>query len=307
MAVNLEAIRRRVQELQNGRRNSSVQQWKPKEPGEYYVRGLPWPEKFLNPGQPLVERWFYYIGDSYGLLAPNQFKKPDPINEFISELYKSGKPDDRLMAKKLRAKMMAYMPIVVKKGKDADPERVVVWSLNKILYQKMLGWFLDEDIGDYLDPESGYDIKVVITDSGKKFNNRTVLNYDVELTRKSSKLANSPDETKKLLDAIPNIDDMHELKSYEELEKILQKWLEGGDSSSDQSDGSERGNAGADALDELANDLKSGDEKKIVEDKSSVQEEKKKAPSKKKKDADEPQVQNQSLDDAFNELMAGED
>jgi hypothetical protein len=314
MGVDLEAIRRRVQELQKGRSNSNVQLWKPKEAGEYTIRGLPWPTKYLQPGQPLVEKWFYYIGDSFGLLAPNQFGKPDPIREFIDSLYKSGTPDDRNMAKKLKPKMQAYLPIVVKKGKDADPGKVIVWSINKFLYQKLLGWFLDEEIGDYLDPDSGFDIKVTFADSGKKFKGKSMLNSDVELARKTSKLANDPETTTKLLDAIPNIDDMYQLKSYDELKSILEKWLEGGDSSSsDDDDGSQRNASSGDALDELANDIKSSStkedkvEEKIVEKTTTSKAEKTEKKKASKKDDDEPEVKKQSLDEAFEELMADED
>lgn len=314
MGVDLEAIRRRVQELQKGRNNSNVQLWKPKEVGEYIIRGLPWPAKYLQPGQPLVEKWFYYVGDSFGLLAPNQFGKPDPIREFIDALYKSGTPDDRNIAKQLKPKMQAYLPIVVKKGKDADPNKVIVWSINKFLYQKLLGWFLDEDIGDYLDPETGIDIKVTFTDSGKMFKGKPSLNSDIELVRKSSKLANDSETITKLLDAIPNIDDMYQLKSYDELKMIVEKWLEGGDtSSSSDDDGSQRNASSGDALDELANDIKGSKEEKPTEKAVTTKPEKAEKPEKKKAakktddDESEPEVKKQSLDEAFEELMAEED
>lgn len=312
MAVDLAAIRKKVDELQNGRRNSNVQLWKPKEPGEYIVRGLPWPDKFTQPGQPFIERWFYYIGDSFGVPTLRQFNKPDPIAEFINELYKSGTPEDRLIAKKLRPKMQAYMPIVVKKGKDADPNKVIVWSFNKFLYQKMLNWFLDEEIGDYLDLEKGFDIKVTVTDSGKKFNGRTVLNSDVELARKQSPTSASSAETKKLLDAIPDIEGMFEMKTAEELENMMKKWLESGSSKSDPTtETDDRGGAPkTDALDDLVNDVKSADAAPAVtETKTEAKPEK--SPKRKSKkdddDSDEPSVKKQSLDDAFAELMADEE
>lgn len=310
MAVDLDAIRKRVKELQNGRKNSNVQLWKPKEPGEYVVRGLPWPSNVVQDCQPFIEKWFYYIGDNFGVLTPSQFGKPDPIKEFIDSLYASGKPEDREIAKKLKPKMQVYLPIVVKKGKDADTNKVIVWSINKFLYQKMLAWFLDEDVGDYLDPEGGFDIKVTFTDNGKKFNGRTVLNSDVELARKPTKLAPTGEEMKKLLEAIPNIEDMNELKSYQELEKMLQKWLDGASSGSD-SEGTERGASSGDALEELANEIKT--EARVESPKTEDAKSEVKAAKKKLKkddsddDSDEPKVQKQTLDQAFEELMSSED
>src|SRR5262245_55840434 len=113
MAVDLEAIRKKVQELNSGRKTSNVQLWKP-EVGTYKIRGMPWPTQYTQESQPFVELWFYYIGDNPGILAPYQFGKEDPIHEFRNQLFKSGKPEDKQIAKKLRASMRAYMPIVVK-------------------------------------------------------------------------------------------------------------------------------------------------------------------------------------------------
>lgn len=314
MGVDLEAIRKRVQELQHGRRNSNVQLWKPKDAGEYVVRGLPWPAKMTKAGEPFVERWFYYIGDSFGVLTPSQFGKPDPIKEFIDSLYKSGTPGDKDIAKKLRPKMQAYLPIVVKKGpKVEDTGKVLIWSINKFLYSKMLNWFLDEDVGDYLDPETGIDIKVTFTSSGRMFRGKPVLDSDVALARKASKLAETSEQTKALLDGIPNIEDMNEQKTYEELEKMLQKWLDGGgtegDKAAETNEGGDRGAAtGGDALDELVNDVKGtstpAPAEKPVEEKPKAAKQPK---SKKKDEEEEPVVEKQSLEDAFAELMTDDD
>jgi hypothetical protein len=133
MAIDLEAIKRRVAELSGVKKSSSVQLWKPGI-GEHKIRCLPW--KNAPDGQPFMERWFYYIGENAGILAPNQFGKPDPINDLIRKLYSSGKPDDRLLAKKLQPKMRCYAPVVVRGQEDKG---VMVWSFGKIVYQRMLG------------------------------------------------------------------------------------------------------------------------------------------------------------------------
>src|ERR1700676_4774567 len=104
--------------------------WKP-EPGEHKVRGLP--NKFAQDGMPLIERWFYFIGENRGFLAPKQFGKPDPVNEFIRSLYQSGKKEDREVAKKLQPKMYAYMPIIVRGQEDKG---VQIWKFSKNVYQR---------------------------------------------------------------------------------------------------------------------------------------------------------------------------
>jgi hypothetical protein len=245
MAVDLEAIRKRVQELSGQRKNSSVQLWKPTV-GEYKVRGLPW--KSTPDGMPFVERRFYYIGNNPGILAPSQFGKPDPINDLLRKLYSTGKPEDRLLAKKLQPKMRAYMPIVVRGQEDKG---VLVWSFGKTVYQKLLGFFTDEDAGDILDPEAGFDLKVTITQAqGKQF-----MDTDVSFRPKSTKLSDDPETAKKWLEAVPNIDDMYRQKTPQEIEKILNDWLAGG-GADDNSDGSSRGDKPQDELDQLVNEVK---------------------------------------------------
>lgn len=303
MAVDLEAIRRRVQELSGVRRTSSVQLWKPGV-GEYKVRGLPW--KNAPEGQPFIERWFYYIGNGPGILAPHQFGKPDPINDLIRKLYSSGKPDDRLLAKKLQPKMRAYMPVIVRGQEDKG---VQVWSFGKIIYQKLLGYFLNEEVGDILDPQEGFDLNVTIKQqAGKQFQDT-----DVEAARRPRKLADDGAQAKQWLEAVPNIDDMYRLKSPQEIETILNNWLSGGDAQAQEGDGTQKGaSPTGDELDKLVNEVK-GEAPKAEAPKAGLAEslqqlEAKPAKGGKGKKAasavdEEAPVEKKSLDDAFAELM----
>jgi hypothetical protein len=92
------------------------------------------------------------------------------------------------------------------------------------------------------------------------------------------------------MDNIPSIDDMYRLKSTQEIEAVLNNWLNGGSSEPSHDGGSVRG---AEPVDELEN--------LVAEVKQSV-------PSDKKvtKKSDKPEVKKQSLDDAFADLI-GED
>ena len=277
MAIDLEAIKKRVAELSGVKKTSSVQMWKPGL-GEHKVRCLPW--KNSADGQPFMERWFYYIGENAGILAPNQFGKPDPINDLIRKLYGTGKPDDRILAKKLSPKMRCYAPVVVRGEEDKG---VQVWSFGKQVYQRMLGFFLDEDVGDILSPTDGFDLKVSITKAaGKQFNDTTV-----DPARRPTKLHEDAEAAKKWLDAVPNIDDMYRLKTTAEIETVLNNWLNGGTEPVQHDGGATRGPAPADELDNL-----------IAEVKPAAAAADKKAAAPKK-----TEVKKQSLDDAFAELM----
>lgn len=281
MAIDLEAIRRRVAELSGVKKTSSVQLWKPNL-GEHKIRCLPW--KNSADGQPFAERWFYYIGDNAGILAPNQFGKPDPINDLIRKLYSSGKPDDRVLAKKLQPKMRCYAPVIVRGEEDKG---VQVWAFGKLVYQRMLGFFLDEEVGDILSPTEGFDLKVSITKQpGKQFNDTTV-----DPARRPTKLHEDSKLVEQWLNSIPNLDDMYRLKSTQEIETVLNNWLSGGVAEESAMPPTTRGPAQSDALDDL-----------VAEVKSSAPEKKKAT----KKSDDEAPAKKQSLDDAFADLMGDE-
>lgn len=294
-----------MQELNGQRRTSSVQLWKP-EVGEYKVRCVPW--KSTPDGMPCLERRFYYLGDNPRILAPSQFGKPDPINDLIRKLYNSGKADDRELAKKLQPKMTAYIPIIVRGQEDKN---VQVWSFNKFIYQRLLDFFtnseINPDLVDYMDPIEGIDLIVTIKKSGKKYNGKDVMDTVIDLGRKQTKLSADPEQAKKWLDGVPNLDDMYQQKTSAEIEQVLNTWLSGGASSSND-EGSGRGaEKSKDALDELVADVKS-EVKAPAAKTEELKTEAKKRPSSKKVadvDLDEDAIPapKQTLDDAFNELM----
>lgn len=295
MAIDLEAIRRRVKEL-SGERRSSVQLWKPGM-GEFKVRGLPWKAEQTTEGMPFVERWFYYIGSARRFLAPNQFGKPDPIQDLMRKLYQSGKADDRVIAKELQPRLQGYMPVIVRGEEDKG---VQVWSFSPTIMKRLLSFYTSDEAFDPLDPSGeGFDLKVKFAPSGKMFNNKPTTETTIDPARKSSRLSDDDAQMKSWLDAVPNIDDMYEQKSFKEIEGILNNWLSGGDAESTSSDGTQKGDAGKkgdDELSKLADDLKS-DSKPV----------KAKKPAKAAPDVDEEAPARKSLDAAFAELTKNDD
>ncbi len=306
--IDLEAIKRKLASMQGSNSNSRVQLWKPGI-GEHKVRGLPWPDEKLDDGTPFVERGFYYLGNNAGIMAPAQFGKPDPIDALRQKLFKTGNPSDRELAKKLFARTRFYMPVIDRADKSSG---VMVWAFGKLVYQRLLGFFLNDEIGDYLDIEDGFDLKVSISKQpGKRFNDT-----NVDVARSSSPAAVSPEEMKALLDAVPNIDDMYRIKGEDEIQTTLNSWLSG--ETDDGTDGTSRGKPKADELDKLAAEVQ-GDAKEIKaeEPKKESKPKKKKAAKKAKAEpamapgGDDPpkldDTKTQSLDEAFDELMGDED
>jgi len=228
MAFDLEAIRRKVEQLNGaGKKNSAM--WKPK-PGEYTVRLVPLPTK---DGQPFKELKFYYnIGTNPGLLAPSQFHEPDPIQELITKLKSDGTSDSYNIAKKLYPKMRIFAGVVVRGEEDKG---VQIWGFGKQVYQALLNLMLDVDYGDITDPKEGRDIKISISKGpGEEYAKTTVTPKP-----KVTKLSEDSKVAAEWLKSAPDVDALYTLKSYDELEKIIGDWLKTGGSENSSEGGSE--------------------------------------------------------------------
>lgn len=217
MAIDFDAIRKKLNKLSGNSSKRDVL-WRPQEGEEATVRLLSFPN---NDGQPFKELWFYYnVGNSPGLLAPYQFGRPDPIQELINKLRDDGNKESYELAKKLYPKMRAYAAVVVRGEEDKG---VRLWSFGKQVYQALLNIMLDEDYGDITDPKTGRDVKVTCS----KANGKTYASTDVMPRGKASPLSESPDRAKQWLSSVPDVGDLYSEKSYEELEKIVNDWLNG--------------------------------------------------------------------------------
>ncbi len=215
MSIDFDAIRKKLERLSGNNKNRSTM-WKPTEGEEHTVRLISFDD---NDGQPFKERWFYYnIGNNRGLLAPYQFDSPDPIQELITKLRDEGTKESYELAKKLYPKMRTYAPVIVRGEEDKG---VQLWGFGKTVYQTLLGLMLDEDYGDITDPTTGRDIKVVCSKQpGKKW-----AMTEVRPRGKQSTLSDDSNQAQEWLNNIPNLDEIYQLKSYDELAKIINDWL----------------------------------------------------------------------------------
>jgi hypothetical protein len=229
MAIDFDALRKKLDRLSGNNRNQSVM-WKPKEGEEHTVRLISFPD---NDGQPFKELWFYYnIPGQRGLLAPYQFGKKDPIQELITKLRDDGTKESYELAKKLYPKMRCYTACVVR---GEEEKGVQIWGFGKTVYQSLLNYMLDEDYGDITDVEDGFDIKVLCT----KAAGRQWAMTEVRPRPRPSSLSKDSKQVKEWANNIPDPADIFSCKSYDELSKIVNDWLSSDDS--DDSEGTERG------------------------------------------------------------------
>lgn len=218
MAINFDALRKRLDHLSgNNKKNGST--WKPKEGEEYTVRLISFPN---NEGQPFKELWFYYnIGNNPGILSPYQYNKPDPIQELITKLRGEESKESYELAKKLYPKMRCYAPVVVR---GEEEKGVQIWAFGKTVYQSILNTMLDEDFGDITDPTDGRDVRVrCFKPQGKKYTETEVMPRG-----KTSPLTSNTATAKQWLSSIPDVSKMFELKSYDEIAKIVNDWINEG-------------------------------------------------------------------------------
>jgi len=224
MAIDFNAIRSKLNQLSgvNSKRRSM---WRPQEGEESTVRIIGFTD---NDGNPFKERWFYYnIGDNPGLLTPNQFGKIDPIQELINKLKEEGTPEAYEMAKKLYPKMRVYASVIVRGEED---EGVKLWAFGKMVYQNLLNIIMDPDYGDITDVYEGHDVRVTCT----KLPGRQFATTEVRARPKPTELGTKT-QIKEWAANVPNLDDMYSLKSYDELENIINAWLTGGEDNTETS------------------------------------------------------------------------
>jgi gp32 DNA binding protein like len=287
MALDLDAIRRKVAELQGIKKQSNIQLWKPAL-GDYRIRIVPWTD--LPEGEIFKELYFYYLKGQQSILMPKQFGKPDPIDQLITKLYATRKQEDRDLAYSLRPKMRSYAAIIVRGQEDVG---VQVWSFGKPVYQRLLSFFLDEDFGDITDPKVGYDLKVSIS---KKSPQAEYNDTTIDVKGKPCKLSDDPEQLKKWL-VTPDIMNMFKHKTPQEIEVIVNDFMSSGQVDT-SSAGESRGASSSDDVESLANDIKSEVKEKKAKKNNVVEE---------LENVETKTSTKSSLDEAFKELMENED
>tara|TARA_B100000900_G_scaffold413235_1_gene436790 strand:- start:2002 stop:2766 length:765 start_codon:yes stop_codon:yes gene_type:complete len=217
MAIDLDAIRNRLNRLQN-KVQKTDNLWKPK-PGKQQIRMLPYNH---NESNPFIELFFHYDFGGKNILSPKSFGEADPIIQFADQLRDTGNRDDWNLSKKLFPKMRTYVPVIVR---GEESEGVKFWGFGKTVYQELLAFFADPDYGDLTDFTNGRDITVEFK-TAKELGK----NYPETYIRVKPNQTVATDDSK----VIELIKDQIELPtlfkkySYSELETLLKNWLETG-------------------------------------------------------------------------------
>ena len=217
MAIDLNAIRNRLNSLQT-KVTKTDNLWKP-QPGKQQIRILPYVHNSAN---PFIELYFHFDFGGKNVLSPISHGGADPLVEFAEKLKATGNRDDWNLSKKLTPKMRTYVPVLVR---GEESEGVKFWGFGKQVYQELLAFFADPDYGDLTDPVNGRDVTV-------EFKTAAEVGKSYPETSIRVKPNTTPiSEDKNILELAKDqidLSTMFKRVSYDEMEKMLQQWLETG-------------------------------------------------------------------------------
>jgi hypothetical protein len=216
-STNLAALK---EQLENQKTGSGFKFWKPKKFGKYTVRFLP---------QQSDEGFFYKetaqhkVGDNY-IFCPKTEGDDCPICNLYRKLWDKGTDEAIKLAREIKPRKQYLYNIIVKDelGQPSeDPTKVQVFMSGKKIFEKLMDYFFDPDYGDLTSVEEGFDFVI-----NKEHGSQGFPNYDNSRPRnKPSVLHDDDDIIEEILDGIKNLDKEIEYKSYEELEKILSRFI----------------------------------------------------------------------------------
>tara|TARA_R100000008_G_C3585797_1_gene172159 strand:+ start:2738 stop:3565 length:828 start_codon:yes stop_codon:yes gene_type:complete len=215
MAINIDAIRGRLNKLQNTQKKSD-NLWKPT-PGKHQVRIVPY--KFEK-DNPFIELYFHYNINNKTYLSPQSFGRPDPIVEFADRLKRMGDKEDWKAAKQMEPKLRTFVPILVR---GQEGEGIKFWGFGKTVYQEILGYIADPDYGDITDPKTGRDITIEYQSAEEAGTSYPVTTIRVKPNQ--SALSDKAEDVTKFLETQTEITDLYSELSYDELKAVLEGWL----------------------------------------------------------------------------------
>ena len=217
--MDLDAIKSRLNQLQNTQTNAF---WKP-QPGKSQIRIVPY---LHDKNNPFSELFFHYsLVPNKTVLSPLSYGRPDPVQQFADKLKSTGNKDEWIQGKRIEPKMRTFVPVVVR---GEESEGVKFWGFGKTVYQELLGIIADPDYGDISDATAGRDITVerqTPAEAGNQYGKTTI-----RVKPNVTSLSDNSDLLTKLLDEQPNINELYNEPTFDELKGHLSNFLNPSDS-----------------------------------------------------------------------------
>ena len=217
--MDLDAIKSRLNQLQNTQTNAF---WKP-QPGKSQVRIVPYKHDKNN---PFSELFFHYsLVPNKTVLSPLSYGRPDPVQQFADKLKSTGNKDEWIQGKRIEPKMRTFVPVVVR---GEESEGVKFWGFGKTVYQELLGIIADPDYGDISDATTGRDIVVerqTPAEAGNQYGKTTI-----RVKPNVTALSDDSNLLQRLLDEQPDIKELYQEPTFDELKSHLSNFLNPSDS-----------------------------------------------------------------------------
>ena len=212
--MDLDAIKSRLNQLQNTQTNAF---WKP-QPGKSQIRIVPY--KF-DKNNPFSELFFHYsLVPNKTVLSPLSYGRPDPVQQFADKLKSTGNKDEWIQGKRIEPKMRTFVPVVVR---GEENEGVKFWGFGKTVYQELLGIIADPDYGDISDSTTGRDIVVerqTPAEAGNQYGKTTI-----RVKPNVTALSDDSNLLTKLLDEQPELKELYNEPTFDELKEHLSTFL----------------------------------------------------------------------------------
>jgi len=215
MGIDLDKMKAKLNAVSGKGKKSDVF-WRP-EDGEQTIR-------IITPadGDPFKDYWFHYnVGNTPGFLSPKRnFGEDCPLDKFVRQLFDEGGEENIKMAKSLMARQRFFSPVIVRGEEDKG---VRIWGYGKTAYVELLNLVLNPDYGDITDPETGTDLVLKYgKPPGAQFPQTTLTPR-----RRPTPLMEDPEVTAQMLDSVPDMSDLFERKTPDQVGAILDEFLLG--------------------------------------------------------------------------------
>ena len=219
MAIDLEAIRRKHEEISRGPGTggdtSFLDNFIQLQEGNNVVRLLPGKDEDTT---FYAETKIHRIMGADGKIRNVHCRKIHGEKCTLCDLYfglwKTGVQEDETLARQIKGRSRYYMNVV-----DRDTGKVKILSVGIMLFQKILNTILDDDYGDITDLTNGHDFKIIKVMEGQ------FPKYDQSQARPKPSEAGSKAEIAEWMDSLHDVHALVKLEDYDDVANITQEIL----------------------------------------------------------------------------------